>query len=93
MCECLIFYWGCPNLEDIYDSKCFVRLSLLEKNHDKEIDLIYNTMNNNEYEKRLSSIIETKKDILFNRSLFPKLNNIITVLALKLFIIKLRKPV
>ena len=93
MCECLIFYWGCPNLEDIYDSKCFVRLSLLEKNHDKEIDLIYNTMNNNEYEKRLSSIIETKKDILFNRSLFPKLNNIITLSETNVYALKNKETV
>ena len=28
LCECLTFYWGCPNLEEHINSKAFVRLDL-----------------------------------------------------------------
>ena len=28
VCECLCFYWGCPNLETYLDPLCFVRLDL-----------------------------------------------------------------
>jgi hypothetical protein len=79
MSECLIFYWGCPNLEDVYNKDSFVRLTLKKDKYDDEINMISNMINNNEYEKRYKSIIDVKRDMLYNRSLFVKLNNIITL--------------
>jgi len=79
LAECLIFYWGCPNLETLYDKNSFVRLSLLKENYEKEINKINELMNANEYDKRLSSIIQTKQDIIYNRSMFVRINNVITL--------------
>lgn len=79
MAECLIFYWGCPNLEQIYDRRSFIRLSLNKQDIEQDIEKIFLAMVDNEYEERLQYIREVKRDMLFNRSLFPKLNNIITL--------------
>ena len=79
MAECLLFYWGCPNLEQIYDRRSFVRLSLKKEDVERDIEKIFLSMVDNEYGERLQYIREVKRDMLFNRSLFPKLNNIITL--------------
>jgi len=75
--ETLIFYWGCPNLEGIYNKDCFVRLTLNPENYDKEIELVSKIISNNEWKNRLESIREVKKLILERRSFFPRINNII----------------
>jgi hypothetical protein len=86
--ECLIFYWGCPNLEKLYDDKSFVRLTLLKENYDKEIELIYNCMNNNEFDKRLTNIINVKQDIIYNRSPFVRINNVINLSNTDVYLVK-----
>lgn len=79
MSECLLFYWGCPNIKEIYDPDSFVVLTLEKKNYDKEIELLSTMINNDEYAKRRKSIIEVKRDMLENRHLFAKINNIISL--------------
>ena len=86
--ECLIFYWGCPNLEKLYDDKSFVRLTLLKENYDKEINLISSYMNNNEFDKRLPNIINTKQDIIYNRSPLVRINNIINLSITDVYLVK-----
>jgi len=84
--ECLMFYWGCPNLETLYNKNSFVRLTLLKENYEKEIEMINTMMNNNEHEKRLQNILSTKQDILYNRSVFVRLNNIIQLSSSMVFL-------
>ena len=79
MSECLLFYWGCPNIKEIYDPESFVTLTLQKNNYDKEIEMLSDVINNNEYEKRRKNIINVKKDMLENRNLFVKINNIISL--------------
>jgi hypothetical protein len=45
----------------------------------RRINKINELMNANEYDKRLSSIIQTKQDIIYNRSMFVRINNVITL--------------
>ena len=87
MAECLIFYWGCPNLEQIYDKRSFIRLSLKREDIESDIEKIFLAMIDNEYNERYSCVREVKRDMLYNRSLFPKLNNIITLSETCMYII------
>lgn len=87
MAECLIFYWGCPNLEQIYDKRSFIRLSLKREDIESDIEKIFLAMIDNEYNERHTYIREIKRDMLYNRSLFPKLNNIITLSETCMYII------
>ena len=75
--ETFIFYWGCPNLEKIYDRNCFQRLSLKPEKYNEEIKLIEIMIKNNEWKNRLESIRKMKDVILKKRSFFPRINNII----------------
>jgi hypothetical protein len=79
MSECLLFYWGCPNIKEIYDPDSFVVLTLEKKNYDKEIEMLSNMINNDEYGKRRKNILDVKRDMLENRNLFVKINNIISL--------------
>ena len=77
MAECYTFYWGCPNLETIYDKRTFTRLSLEANDIDKDIEAVFLAMLEHRYKERLPYIRELKRDILMNRSLYTKLNSII----------------
>jgi hypothetical protein len=69
MCECLCFYYGCPNVEEYLDDRCFIRINI---NDPKEtIKIITNAINNNEWERRIEYIREEKKRIREDMT-FPK---------------------
>ena len=77
MAECYTFYWGCPNLETIYDKRSFSRLSLEPSDIDRDIETIFLAMLEKRYQECLPYIREVKRDILTNRCLYTKLNSII----------------
>ena len=64
LCECLCFYWGCPNLDLLIDERCVIRLDI--NNLDESYRIITNAIENNEWEKRIDIIRKTKKWILEN---------------------------
>jgi hypothetical protein len=69
--ECLVFYYGCPNLESILDSRSFVRLSF--NNFEEDYNLIRASIQNNEWEKRLPYIRASKHKILNELQFFPRI--------------------
>lgn len=73
--ECLCFYWGCPNLESFIDGRAFIRLDL--DNIEGSIKFIRDSINNNEYEKRIDIIRVEKKKILNELQLLPTIEGII----------------
>ena len=59
--ECLVFYWGAPNISEYYeDSVIFLDLS----SHEKAEKQIRNAIKNKEWEKRIDSIKRIKNKIL-----------------------------
>jgi hypothetical protein len=74
--ECLTFYWGCPNLEEFIDSRAFVRLNLIDFEHD--LCIIQRAIEENWWEQRLPYIREAKQKILNELSLFPRLERILS---------------
>lgn len=67
--ECLCFYDGCPNLEDFIDPDCFIRVDTNKPEESYEI--INDSINNNEWEKRIEKIRSEKKRILEEFQVFP----------------------
>jgi hypothetical protein len=70
MCECLCFYYGCPNADEYLDDRCFIRININDPN--ETIKIITNAINNNEWERRIEYIREEKKRIRENMA-FPKI--------------------
>jgi hypothetical protein len=59
--ECLVFYWGCSNLEEHVDSRAFIRLDLNDK--EGSLKTIQIAIANNEYEKRIEIIRYEKERV------------------------------
>jgi len=61
--ETLCFYWGCPNIKNYLHEKSFICVDLEKPN--KALEIIVNSIKNNEYEKRLKYIKESKKKVIY----------------------------
>ena len=75
ICECLCFYWGCPNLSEYIDSRAYVELDLNDMERSKCI--IKKAIEEDWWSKRLPFIRAEKQKILTNLGFFPTLKNII----------------
>lgn len=71
LCECLVFYGGCPNVALYIDSKAFVQLSL--SNFEKDYRIVEQCIRENLYERRLPYIKAMKNKILNELQFFPRL--------------------
>ena len=49
LCECLVFYAGCLNLEDYIDKDAFIRLDL--NNPEQSLEIVKTSIENHEWEK------------------------------------------
>ncbi len=86
--ECLLFYWGCPNLEQLIPGDAFIRLPL-DKSFEDSYNIIINSIQNNEWEKRLPIIKRAKQIILEEHSFIPLLERILLDLKLPMYVINL----
>ena len=75
LCECLCFYWGCPNLEDYIDSRAFVRLPL--DNFEESVSIIKQAISEDWWSQRIDIIRQEKQKIMNNYGFFPRLEKII----------------
>lgn len=75
VCECLCFYWGCPNLETYVDPLCFVRLNL--EDFEGSMQIIQTAIRENWWAQRIDVIRREKEKILNELSFFPRLKQII----------------
>jgi GR25 family glycosyltransferase involved in LPS biosynthesis len=69
--ECLCFYWGCPNLEELLDPDAFVRLPLEDAEESRRI--VTRAIRDGERERRLPAILREKRRLLDEAQLFPSL--------------------
>jgi len=72
----LVFYYGCFNLQEYFDPRAFVRLTL--SNFEKDYQTIQQAMKENWYEQRLPYIREAKQKILNQYQFFPRLEKLLT---------------
>lgn len=73
--ETLCFYWGCPTLDRFINPQCFIRLPL----HDtkRSLEIIRESIINDEWSKRIDLIRIEKNKILKQYSLMPRVKNIL----------------
>ncbi len=84
--ESYMFYWGCPNINDYYDKRCYTRLSLKKEDLEKDIQTISNCMNEKVYEKNLDIIKNMKKRIIIEYNMFSRMKNIIDLSSVQVFV-------
>jgi hypothetical protein len=73
--ECLVFYWGCPDLERWIDAACFVRLDLTRP--EQALAIVERTIEAGEWERRIDVIRREKTKILDQLQIFPTLERLI----------------
>lgn len=69
--ECLVFYWGCPNITEYIDERAIILLDL--NDYEKCREIITSAIKNNEWRKRLPYIKEAKAKILNELQVLPSL--------------------
>jgi len=85
LCECLPFYWGCPNLEDYIDPRAFVRLPLEDPELARKI--IEKAIVEDWWSQRIDVIRDMKKKIRTQLGMFPMLKKIIASRNTKAFVL------
>jgi len=75
ICECVCFYWGCPNITDWINPETFILLDI--NNFEKSYQIIKNSIANDEWSKRIDAIRIEKQKILNHYNFFPTLERII----------------
>jgi len=81
--ECLVFYFGGPNVYDYFDSRSFV---MLDKNDlEKSYQIVKKAIEENWYEQRYEFICKEKKRVLDIYSLAPTVENITNYYDLYIF--------
>ena len=75
LCECLCFYWGCPNLEDYIDSRAFIRIPLDDL--EKSSQIMKQAIDEDWHTQRLPYIREAKEKIMNELGFFPRLKKLL----------------
>ena len=75
LCECLCFYWGCPNLEEYIDPMSFVRLPLDDPV--KSLEIIKQAIDEDWWSQRIDVIKKTKERLLNEIGFFPSLQKLL----------------
>lgn len=71
----LPFYWGAPNLEAYFPRESFIRVDV--NNPQETLDIIIKSIQDNEWEKRLSAIEHARNLVLNNYQFFPFIERMI----------------
>ena len=83
--ETLMFYYGCPNWRDFFDSDCLVELNG-DGRYEADVELITRTIMNDEWSKRLPSIKKNKQRILHEYSFEPRVMSILQVVRTNVYV-------
>ena len=73
--ECLPFYWGCPNLEDIIEPDSFIRLP--SDDIAVATSIIREAIANDEYSRRLPAIKRSKEKLLNSLQIAPTVSRLV----------------
>lgn len=76
LCECLIFYWGCTNIEKYIDPLAFVRLPL-DISLEASMEIMNSAIDKDLYSSRLPHIKKAKQKILEDLQFFPTMDRIL----------------
>lgn len=79
--ECLVFYWGCPNIRELLDPKAYVQLTL--NNFEIDYHIIKTAIRDNWHSQRLPYIRECKNKILNETQFYPRLEKFLNCLKVE----------
>lgn len=85
--ECLLFYWGCPNVTDFIDERAIILLNLEDKEGSAKI--VEEAIRNDEWSKRLPYIRAAKMKILYDMAFMPRLWSLIETAEMKKVVVNL----
>ena len=77
LCECLCFYWGCPNLDEHIDGGAFVRLDL--DDFEGAMEIVKRAIEEDWWSARIDIIRKEKHKILEEIGFFPRLKKVLGV--------------
>jgi GR25 family glycosyltransferase involved in LPS biosynthesis len=77
LCECLCFYWGCPNLDEHIDGGAFVRLDL--DDFEGAMAIVKRAIEEDWWSARIDIIRKEKHKILEEIGFFPRLKKVLGV--------------
>lgn len=80
LCHTMPIYYGCPNVDDFFSSESYISIDI--QDFKKSIQTIERAIDENFYEKALSSIILSKSKVLFEHQFFPHLTSILDTLEI-----------
>jgi hypothetical protein len=75
ICECLCFYWGCPNLEEFLNPMAFVRLDLNDL--EGSLMIVKKAIEEDWWSERIDIIRKEKERIMKDLNFFKKMEDII----------------
>lgn len=75
MCECLCFYWGCPNLEEFLNPMAFVRLNLNDL--EGSLAIVKKAIEEDWWSERIDVIRKEKERIMKELNFFTNIEDII----------------
>jgi len=78
LCECLVFYYGCPNVCEYVDSESFVMLDFSRYSFDECLEIMKRAVEEDWWSLRIGKIKEMKKKILAEMAFFPRLRKMIS---------------
>ena len=76
LCECLTFYYGCPNVSDYIDPNAYVQLDM--NDFEKSYQIIKQAIKEDWWSQRIESIKKCKNKILNEMAFLPRLQSIIS---------------
>ena len=62
LCETLLFYDGCPNVDKFFDPYCYIKVDMTKP--EEALNIIKSSIENNEWEKRIDCIREQKRKLM-----------------------------
>lgn len=75
LAECLVFYWGCPDIVKYLPKDSFIQLDLVD--FEKDSDIIRTAIREDWWSKRIDSIRKAKSIILDELQFFSRLNKML----------------
>jgi GR25 family glycosyltransferase involved in LPS biosynthesis len=85
--ETLCFYWGCPNIDRFIDNRSYIQLDL--NNFEESIKIVKQSIDNDEWSKRINIIKQEKKKIVEHYSFFPRVEGLLSIINLPCCVVNL----
>lgn len=85
MGECLAFYWGCPNVDEIIDPRAYVRIDISKP--EDACKVIKSVIESDAWSRHIHYIREAKKRIIKYYAFVPRLENLIRTSHLRIAVI------